>query len=73
MSSNMLVRKISLCHLHAVKLGLLWHLLLQKSQYTIQALQLGKRKPPDFNTITEHASSKPGEEAELQVLLPPTT
>lgn len=36
---------------------------LQRSQCTIQTSQLRKRKPSDFNTITEHASSKTGEEA----------
>lgn len=44
---------------------------LQKSQCTIQTLQLRKWKPLDFNTITEHASTKPGEEAKLLSLLPP--
>lgn len=76
-SCHILVRKISLCHLHelwewdAVNSGFSLASSLQRSQYTIQTLQLGKWKPPHFYTITEYASRKPGEEAELLSLVPP--
>lgn len=41
---------------------------LQRSHYTLLMCQLGKCKPPEFDTTTEDACSKP-KEAELLALL----
>lgn len=40
----------------------------QRSHYATLMFQLGKCKPPDFNTTTEEACSKQGEETELLAL-----
>lgn len=45
MSSNMLVRKISLCRLHAVKLGLLWHLLSKDLSIPYRHYSWGNESP----------------------------